>query len=63
MRKRTPKPTGRLQRPQGAHRGPLGLWVLLRFRLALAGHVMDISYIIRSPFRVPESVLRNYQMK
>ena len=42
MRKRTTKPTGR---PTGAprrHRGRLGLWVLLRFRLTLAGHALRI---------------------
>ena len=48
-----------LQKPPGANRARLQLWVLLRFRLTLAGHVLDISWITRSPFRVPESVLRN----
>ena len=51
---------GALRAPPGAHGGPLGLWVLLRFRLALAGHVMEISCTIRSPFHVPESVFKNY---
>ena len=45
---------GALRAPPGAHRGPLGLWVLLCFRLALAGHVVEIPRTIRSPFRVPE---------
>ena len=43
MRKRTPKRTGR---PTGAprrHRGRLGLWVLLRCRLTLAGRALRIQ--------------------
>ena len=43
-------PQGALRAPPGAHRGPLGLWVLLRFRLVLAGHVVEISWNSRSLF-------------
>ena len=41
-------------RPTGAprrHRGRLGLWVLLRFCLTLAGHVVEIPQIFWSLFR------------
>ena len=40
-------PYGRPQAPTG---GRLGLWVLLRFRLALAGHVVEIPRLFWTPF-------------
>ena len=39
MLKRTPKPTG----------GPLGLWVLLRFRLTLASRALQVHALFPQP--------------
>ena len=44
--------------PWGAPVGrPVGF--VVRFRLALAGHVVEISWVFRSPLRIPESVWEN----
>ena len=43
----------RVRCPAGAprrHWGRLGLWVLLRFRLTLAGHVVEVPQIFWSLF-------------
>ena len=41
---------GALRAPPGAHRGRLGLWVLLRFRLTLAGRALRIHALFLGKF-------------
>ena len=59
MRKRITKPTGR---PTGAprrHRGRLGLWVLLHFRLTLAGRALRIHALFPELILQSELILGN----
>ena len=48
-RKRTPKPTGGAFGAPRRRRGRLGLWVLLRFRLALASRALRVRAFFPKP--------------
>ena len=50
---------GALRAPPGAHRGHLGLWVLLRLRLALAGRALRIRALFSGLVLRSELILVN----